>query len=144
MKTIGEFIKYYAYITASIVLVMAVILCLSDVEALPKETLWQIILSGLLTTTVTWVSSLVECSSRAGILCSHLIRYVALCAVMIGCGKWFGWLDLDIPGIVMMLLAVATVYLLTLGVAYVTELREANRINQCLQEKYGDKQNREK
>ncbi len=50
---------------------------------------------------------------------------------MICCGKWFGCLHLDLPGIVMMLAAVAAVY-------YVVNLRDANIINKRLKEKHRD------
>ena len=57
---------------------------------------------------------------------------------MILSGRWFGWLEFDISGIVIMLLSVAGVYLLTFFVYYILDRKEALEINQKLNEKYHD------
>ena len=48
------------------------------------------------------------------------------------------WLEFDISGIVMMLLSVAVVYFLTSFAYYILDRKEAQEINQKLNEKYHD------
>ena len=54
------------------------------------------------------------------------------------CGKWFGWLEFNFEGITMMVISVSVVHLLVWGAYYLIDLRQANKINQRLLEKYGD------
>lgn len=138
MKKIGIALKWYFYITTSILMVTAVIFGLYGVESLPAETLWQIILSGALTTLLTVVMFYIESKSMAGTILKYFFHYVALSAVMIPLGIWFGWLHADVPGIGMMLICVAAVYLLVVGAYYVVDLQAAKKMNQRLKEKYGE------
>ncbi len=138
MKKIGEYVKWYVYITTSILMVMAVICGLYGAEELPGETLCQILLSGLLTTIVTVAMICINNMVSKGMVFVYLCHYISLCAVMIPLGIWFGWINVNWQGIVMMLGAVAAVYLLTFGAYYVIDLRAAKKINQRLKEKYGE------
>lgn len=138
MKKIGIAVKWYFYITTSILMVTAVIFALSGAESLPAETLWQIILSGALTTLITVVMFYIDSKSMVGIILKYFFHYVTLSAVMIPLGIWFGWLHANLPGIIMMLVCVAAVYLLVVGAYYVVDLRAARKMNQRLKEKYGE------
>lgn len=138
MKKIGEYIKWYVYITTSILLVTAIIFTLYGTKTLPGATLWQIMLSGLLTTLITVAIVFIDCKSTIGTVLKHFCHYISVSAVMILLGNWFGWLSLNLPGIAMMLGAVAAVYLLVFGVYYIIDLRAAKEINKRLKEKYGE------
>lgn len=138
MKKISEYIKWYFYITTSILIVTAVIFTLYGAKTLPGATLWQILLSGLLTTLITVAIGFVNCKSTVGTVLKYFCHYIALSGVMIFCGNWFGWLALDFAGIAMMMGAVATVYALAFGAYCVIDLRAAKKINERLKEKYGD------
>lgn len=138
MKKIGEYIKWYFYITTSILLVTAVIFALYGVKTLPGETLWQILLSGLFTTLITVTIFCIDSKSTMGTVLKYFCHYIALSAVMIPLGIWFGWLNLNLPGIAMMLGSVAAVYLLACSAYYIIDLRAAKKINQRLKEKYGE------
>lgn len=59
---------------------------------------------------------------------------------MIICGHRFGWRNLNLAGIIMMLMSVAIVYLLTFFSYYLIDLKQAKEINQKLKEKYGDEE----
>lgn len=132
MSVIRNFIRWFQYITTGILIICAINFGLSDTDIIPMMTLWQILLSGFLTTLVTMLMysgkrmSLIRCG----------IHYFLLCAVMIPCGYWFGWLSLDAAGICMMALSVAAVYLLSVVVYYLIDLKQAEKINQRLKEKY--------
>lgn len=136
MSILKKFVKWFLYITIAILIVTSIIFTIDGTECLPKATLWQILLSGFLTTLVTLIFSLEEKSS----IFRHILHYAVLSAVMIVCGNWFGWLNLSVAGIGMMLISVAVVYLIAFGVYYIVDMRQAEKINQKLKEKYGDEE----
>ena len=138
MKKIGEYVKWYVYITTSILMVEALIFWLYGAEKLPGETLWQIMVSGLATTLLTVVMTYVDTKTTAGSIFKYAGHYAALCVVMIVLGGWFGWINLNVRGIALMMGAVAAVYVLAFGAYYIIDLRSAKQINQRLKEKYGD------
>lgn len=138
MKKMSDYIKWYVYITTSILIVCAVCFTLSDGDMIPAKTLWQILLSGLFTALVTGILHEKECKKKSTAIIRHLSHYILLCIVMILCGKWFGWLDFDFGGIIMMAVLVAVVYLLTFCVYYIIDLKQAREINRKLKEKYND------
>lgn len=140
MKIFKDFIRWFLYITVGVLIVCAVNFQLSDVEALPRETLWQILLSGGLTAGVTVFLYPKENADKVPFWIRVLIHYAALCIVMILCGHSFGWLEYKPEGIVMMLLSVAGVYALAFGIYYMIDLKRADEINQKLKEKYGDQE----
>ena len=138
MKIISSFIKWYFYITTGILFVCAINMTLSREENIPSDTLWKILLSGFLTTAVTMFFLFRESDSKLVMGYRMILHYLALGIVMILSGRWFGWLEFDISGIVMMLLSVAVVYFLTSFAYYILDRKEAQEINQKLNEKYHD------
>ena len=136
MRRLSDFIKWYTYITISILIVCAVVFTIYNTKSIPLVTLWQILLSGFLTTLVTVLSVLKEENRRWLLAVRHVLHYVLLCIIMIICGNFFGWMSLNFQGIAMMVGAVAVVYLLAFGAYCVTDLKQANEINQKLKEKY--------
>ena len=138
MKIISSFIKWYFYITTGILFVCAINITLSREENIPSNTLWKVLLSGFLTTAVTIGFLLRESDSKFVMIYRMILHYLALSIVMILSGRWFGWLEFDISGIVMMLLSVAVVYFLTSFSYYILDRKEAQEINQKLNEKYHD------
>ncbi len=138
MKKIGEYVKWYVYITTSILMVEALIFGMYGAEKLPGETLWQIMVSGLVTTLLTVAMVYVDTKTVAGGVFKYLGHYAALCAVMIVLGGRFGWINLNVRGILLMMGAVAAVYVLAFGTYYIIDLRSAKQINRRLKEKYGE------
>lgn len=138
MKILSECMKWYFYITTSILMVVAVIFTLYGVEPLPSATLWQILLSGLATTLITVIFGELDKKFMLGKVLKYFLHYMLLSVVMISLGVWFGWLDLKPSGIIMMLGAVAVVYALAFGAYYIVDLRAAKKINQGLKKKYGN------
>lgn len=136
MKVFRDFIKWFLYITVGILVVCAVNFALSGSDTIPMMTLWQILLSGGLTTLVTMLLYPRESGKKSAVFVGCLIHYAVLCVVMIVCGYWFQWLSLDAEGICMMCLSVAGVYLLAFTAYYILDLRQAKKINQRLKEKY--------
>lgn len=138
MRKIGEYIKWYFYITTSILFIVAVIFSLYGAETLPGKTLWQIMLSGFATTVVTVAIVFIDCKSSVRVFWKYCCHYILLSAVMILLGVWFGWIALNLRGIALMLASVAGVYMLTFGAYYVIDLRVAKKINDRLKEKYDE------
>lgn len=139
MRVIKDFMRCFLYITMGILIVCAVNFQLSDAPWLPKETLWQILLSGALTAGVTILLYPREGVNKSIFWIQLLIHYAVLCMIMVFCGHWFGWLDLGTGGIVMMVVSVAVVYVLTFVIHYLIDQKSAKEINQKLWERYGDK-----
>ena len=136
MKRIGEFIKWDMYISTSILIVCAVNFALHPEAAMPDGVLWQILLSGFLTTMVTYVCVLSDILKRLPMLIRYILHYIALCAVMIPCSNLFGWLSLNPQNIITMSISVAIVYVMAFGSYCLIDLGNANAINQKLKEKY--------
>ncbi len=139
MKKLGEYMKWYLYITTCILIVCAIIVTfVYKEESISVAFLWQILGTGLLTTTATVLIRLNRCITRHSYLFGLILHYVVLCVIMIFCGTWFGWMHLDASGVLMMVLAVAGVYILSYGAYSIIDLRQADSINKRLKEKYGD------
>ncbi|MBR1693696.1 MAG: DUF3021 family protein [Lachnospiraceae bacterium] len=136
MNVLKNFIKWFLYITTGILIVCAVVFMLYDMEALPKNTLWHILLSGFLTALVTTVFASKESAGKAEAIIRYLLHYASMCVIMIVCGHWFGWLNLDFGGIMMMVVSVLVVYVLVLGSHYIIDVKQADEINRKLKEKY--------
>lgn len=140
MRVLKDFVKWFLYITMGILIVCAVNFQIADAESIPKETLWQILLSGFLTTGITVLLYPRNGSNKSTFWVEVLAHYLALCIIMILCGYWFGWLDFDLGGIVMMVVSVAAVYGITFLIYYLIDLKQADEINQKLKEKYGERE----
>ena len=138
MKILSDFIKWFLYITTCILIVVAANIMISGKDMIPADTLWQILLSGFLTTLVTILLWAKEPGNiRSGIL-RMVVHYIALCVVMIVCGRWFDWLNLSPAGIIMMMISVAVVYALVVLADYWTGRKLADEINQKLKGRYRD------
>lgn len=140
MQRFGGFIKWFFYITSGILIVCAVNFEIAGMDTIPRQTLWQILLSGFLTALVTLLFYPGDCRKKSTVILRCLLHYVLLCAVMLICGHWFGWLQFNPAGIAMMAVSVAVVYLLSFLAYYLIDLRQADEINQRLKEKYSDKE----
>lgn len=138
MKRVFEFMKWFFYITTCVLIVVAVNIEIAGDEFIRPAVLWQILLSGFLTSFVTILLRPNEDDGgRLGFL-KILIHYLVLCVVMIVCGYWFGWLKLNFRGILMMVVSTAVVYLLVYLAAYRLDKKQADEINRKLQGKYKD------
>ena len=137
MKKFQDFIKWFLYITTGILIVCTVNISLCQTnDTIPQNTLWEILLSGFVTTIVTRAIVPSEDTKRSESLIRIGLHYLVLCIVMIFFGHSFGWLDYDLQGILMMVLSVAVVYLLSFSVHYVIDREQADKINRRLRENF--------
>ena len=140
MKKVFEFIKWFFYITTCVLFVCAANIQILGGETVPTITLWQILLSGFFTALVTVILRPGEQDGGRIVLIKIIVHYFVLCGVMIGCGYRFGWMDLNLNGILMMAVSVAVVYLMVFLASYWLDKKQADEINKKLKGKYSDKE----
>ena len=142
MKFFTEFLKYFVIITTGVLLMCAVNVSLSETggESLAVGvTLWQILGAGAVTAFVTALVYMRECKTTKQFIVMVIIHYILICAIMVTLGVLFGWMALNIGGIIMMIVSAALVYLFTYTVRYISDKRQADEFNRALKEKYKDK-----
>lgn len=135
MRFLKTFISFFSTITVGILIVCAVNICLSPHYVIPRSILFDILLAGFVTAAVTTAIYSREITSHKQFLLTSAVHYVLLCIIMIGFGVWFGWMDLDIGGVVMMMVSVAVVYALTFLMNYILAKKEADEINKALEQR---------
>ena len=134
MKFLKSFVRFFSTITTCILIVCAVNFFLSGGTEIPGDTLFRILLSGFATALVTAVFYYREIKTHKQFLIIIILHYVLLCGIMIGLGVWFGWMDFDLGGIIMMLVSVAVVYALTMLMNYIVAKKDADDINRMLEQ----------
>lgn len=139
MKILSNYIKWFLYINTGILIVTAINFPLAGVESMPINTLWNILFSALVTTVVTVFFSPRE-ERKIKMPFQYIMHYLTLCAVMIFFGNMFGWIHLNVGGVVMMMVDVALVYVIAFVVYYILDIRQADAINKKLKEMYGDEE----
>ncbi len=135
------FINLFSTITVGISVVCAVIFLLVPEYEVSRYILLQVLLASLSTALLTAVGVyfFAKLNSKLKIILACIAHYVLLCAVMIGFGIWFDWMNFDLEGIVMMTASVAAVYLITFLLNYILVKKEADDINKALKERNGQK-----
>ncbi|MBP0963908.1 MAG: DUF3021 domain-containing protein [Oscillospiraceae bacterium] len=142
MKFITEFLEYFVIITTGVLIICAINISLSETHGESLEvgvTLWEIVGAGAATAFVTALVYRRECNTKKKFIAMVIIHYILICAIMIFMGVSFGWMDLNIGGIIMMTVSVALVYLFTYVISYISAKHQADEFNKALKEKYKDK-----
>ncbi len=140
MKSIGEFIKWFVYITIGIFLVCAISFTLEGEEVIPVSTFWKILLEALVATVVTVPLQPQEGDGSGKAWAKVALHYLSLCIIMFCFGGWFGWIPFSVQGGIIMSVDVAIVYALCTATYYLIDVRQAKGINKVLQEKYGEEE----
>ena len=137
MKKIRTFIECFVTVTTGIVFIAA---CSyrSQPEALTSMTLWQILLSAALCALSTALFFPDENTGKTRIWISVGLHFVSLCAIMIVCGRWFGWVGPTAWDAMVMVGYVVLVYAFTTGITCVVEKRQAAELDEQLRKKYPD------
>ncbi len=141
MSAIKVFINLFTTITSVITIVCAVNMAFVPDYDVPNAVLWQVLLSGFVTALLTFFGIKIfwGTNSKIKLIILGVIHYILMCAVMIGFGTWFDWMNFDVKGIAMMTISVAVVYLVTLFMNYIIIKKEADDINSALEE-YNNRQ----
>lgn len=140
MRILSDAVKWFMYITTGILIVVAINVAVVGEQTISVNTLWNILLSGFLTTVVTMLLYPREENRKSTVFIKCFLHYLALCIVMVICGKWFGWINLNLAGILLMAVSVAVVYGLAFLSYYIVDVRQADEINRRLKEKYSDEE----
>ena len=109
MKSIGEFIKWFIYITIGIFLVCAISFTLEGATEMPVSTFWKILLESLVATVVTVLLQPKEDDGTGKTWIKFALHYLSLCIIMCCFGIWFGWIHFSVVGIFIMALDVAKI-----------------------------------
>ncbi len=129
-----DLMNYFTRITTGIVFAFIIILFFNGKEGMTFTTLFEIPLMGILTALVTTLIHHNEVSGRR-LAARIAVHFVLISVIMSIFGVLFGWVDFDLCGISMMVLATAGVYSFTFALTYFTAKREADELNQALQRK---------
>ena len=142
MRKIRTFIECFVCVTTDIVFIAA---CTygSQSEALTSTTLWQILLSAALCALSTTLFFPEEYPGKVRFWAGIVLHFISLCAIMIVCGRWFGWVGPTAKDAAVMVIYVVIVYAFTTGIAYITEKKQASSMDRKLQEKYHSKSSEE-
>ncbi len=140
MKTLGNFIKWFLYITVGILIVCGISYKMAGKEMVTVDVFWMILLSAFVTTLATTLFLPKEEEGKVMSGIKFVLHYIVLCVIMCFLGERFGWINYDLAGIVGMIIRVGLVYLLAFMAYYIIDIKQASDINKMLQEKYGDEE----
>lgn len=148
MKTFSDFVKrllkWFLYIVPGVIVVCGIGYMLYGVEMIKVNVLWEILFSAFVTALATALMQIgfsqPEEDNRVSPYFKLIIHYILLCVIMSFLGAWFGWVTFNIYGVLAMALYVGVVYFLTCAVYYIIDVKQADKINKKLREKFGDKE----
>ncbi len=132
MKYITKIVKYFAFITTGIVVLIGVLMLIQGEKYVSADTLIKIPCAGLATSAVTVLLYPSEDKSKKGYMLGVLLHYIVLCIVMIIFGAASGWIKLNIGGILLMIISTAAVYAFTSVVSYISSKNDADELNRAL------------
>lgn len=137
MRKFQIFIECFVAVTTGIVFIAACTYS-GQSEALTAMTLWQILFAAALCALATTLFFPSEPKGKAQFWAGIVLHFVSLCAIMILCGRWFGWVGEGVKDAAMMVLWVMLVYVFTTAVTYLTERKQVTDLNRQLEKKYGE------
>lgn len=140
MKKVRDFVKWFLYITVGILIVCGINYGLSGMDSVPVDVFGMILSSAFVTAFVTALVQPQEQDGKAKSVVKYIVHYIMLCVIMSFLGTRFGWINFEWKGIVSMSVDVGIVYLLVFVAYYLVDVRQADRINKVLKEKYGDEE----
>ncbi len=140
MKTLSNFIKWFFYITVGILVVCGAGYASAGVETVAVDVFGKILLSAFITTLITLIFRPKEDDEKKRFGVKMVVHYLILYVTMCFMGGWFGWIEMNLVGILVMAIYVGLVYILAFTTHYIIDVKQAGEINKRLQEKYGDEE----
>lgn len=135
MKFITDLIKYFVYITTGILFVFITVMLIEGSKSISIQTLVQIPCAALITALVTVIVYSKEEMMKKEFYIRIAIHYLLLCFIMIIFGTAFGWVNLNLAGIMTMVISTAAIYAFTFAGAYLSSKSEAEKLNEALKSK---------
>lgn len=133
----GNFVRYFLYITVGIFGICGISYTIAGVETVTVDIFGMILLSAFATTLATVLIVPKENDGKVKACVKFILHYMVLCVIMSFLGIRFGWVDFDFAGIATMIMDVGFVYLFVFIAYYLIDRKQADEINEMLQEKYG-------
>lgn len=140
MKTLGNFIKWFLYITVGILIVCGISYKMAGDETVTVDVFWMILLSAFVTAFATVLILPKEEDGRIKSGIKYGLLYIVLCIIMVFFGERFDWVELNLVGVVGMVIRVGLVYLLVFMANHIIDIKQASDINKMLQEEYGEEE----
>lgn len=134
MARIKVFFDVFTKVTTCVVFAVAIYCRIFFREAdFRADILWQILLVSMLTSVGTLMYT--EDMSKNSMKIRCFIDYLLVNAIVLGCGIWFQWFDVDsLPQVVGMLILIAVIFGIVTLVTWKKMLKEAELMNQRLAE----------
>ena len=133
MKYIKEFIRWFITITTGVLLIF--ILNTMKYEYIRSIYLWEIFGVSAATSLITTVFFAIDPKkviSKAVQVLIVFLHYISLFVTMLFFGNSFGWITLDVRGVLTMAISVAGVYLCTAVLSLITGMQDVKRMNEAL------------
>jgi lysylphosphatidylglycerol synthetase-like protein (DUF2156 family) len=137
MKYIKSYISFFTAIATAILVIVTIDAAIHSYESVPKYMPLEILASSALTALITTIILCREIKTRRQFLISFLVHFLLLCAVMIGLGLLFGWIDASVGNIFGMIFYVALVYVIVFAINYILAKKEADELNEALNKRNG-------
>jgi lysylphosphatidylglycerol synthetase-like protein (DUF2156 family) len=138
MKYIKSYISFFTAIATAILVIVTIDAAVNSYEFFPKYLPIEILAASALTALITTMILCREIKTRKQFLISFLVHFLLLCAVMIGLGLLFGWLDASFGNILCMIFYVALVYVIVFAINYILAKKEADELNEALNKRKGN------
>lgn len=138
MKFLKDLLRNFAYVTTGTVIAFAVYTAVIGVKEVPIIMVAEIPAAGLVTALIATAILFKEQRTRKGIIAVTVLNYMLVSAAMIALGILFGWIELEIKQILLMLACAVFVYAFTVIISYFTLKKEADEINAALKNKFSD------
>jgi hypothetical protein len=132
MKYIKSYISYFTAIATAILIIVTIIETMNSYESVSKYLLPEILAASALTALITTIILCREIKTEKQFLILFPVHFLLLCAVMIGLGLLFGWIDVSFGGILCMVFYVALVYAIVFAINYILAKKEAEELNAAL------------
>lgn len=132
MKKLTDLLFTFVCVTTCVVFVTAVYITIFSPQAsLGVEILWQILAVSLLTSLGVYFYP--DEASTKTTLIRLVLHYIYCNAVVLGCGLWFEWFDIDkLPEVLGMLIVIAFVFCLVSAVVWNRSQKTAALMNERL------------
>lgn len=135
MKFITDLIRYFVYITTGILFVFITMLLIEGGDSISIQKLIQIPCAALVTALVTVIIYSKEAVMKKEFYIRIAVHYILLCVIMIIFGTAFGWVNLNLAGVMTIVISTAAIYVFTFAGAYLSSKSEAEKLNMALKNK---------
>lgn len=135
MRFITDLVKYFVYITTGIVFVFVARLLIEGGSGISTQTLIRIPCAAFVTALVTVIICSSEALTKKAFYIRIAVHYLLLCIIMVIFGTAFEWINLDLAGVITMVISTAAIYAFTFAGGYLSSKSEAEKFNKALKDK---------